>query len=145
MARSSPHTPLPVLGRLLHILSSLDGLFYPLVLGPLYLSLGPWFIGEVLTGSIGIIREIGLGQNVEKSLNFMLFKCQLRFKTFHFRSDIVTGRTPQQKIIFFNKNKLSANQLQVMRESSRHFREDNLWDTFNSLQENLVVGRVSSF
>ena len=55
LARSSPQTPLPVLGRLLHLLSSLDGFFYPLVLGPLYLSLGPWFIGEVLTGSIGII------------------------------------------------------------------------------------------
>merc|ERR1719471_872400 len=55
MARSSPHTPLPLVGKLLHLLSSLDGFFYPLVLGPLYLSLGPWFVGEVLTGSIGIV------------------------------------------------------------------------------------------
>ena len=53
LARLHPRTPLPLLGLLLHPVSALDSLYYPLVLAPLYLTLGPWFIGHVLSDSVG--------------------------------------------------------------------------------------------
>ena len=53
VARLHPGTPLPLLGLLLHPVSALDSLYYPLVLAPLYLTLGPWFIGHVLSDSVG--------------------------------------------------------------------------------------------
>jgi len=47
--------PLPVLGEYLGVISRISELYYPLVLGPLYLTIGPWFIGEILTNSVGVV------------------------------------------------------------------------------------------
>jgi len=47
--------PLPVIGKSFHLISSISFFYYPLVLSPLYLTVGPWFIGEVLTNSIGVV------------------------------------------------------------------------------------------
>ncbi|KAJ4435764.1 hypothetical protein ANN_18383, partial [Periplaneta americana] len=45
--------------RKLWILSTVDRLFYPLVVYPLYLTVGPWSIGEVIEGHTGIIFAWG--------------------------------------------------------------------------------------
>ena len=54
LARMYPDSPLPLLGFLLHPLSSLDTFYYPLVTAPLYLTVGPWFVGHVLSDSVGM-------------------------------------------------------------------------------------------
>ena len=46
--------------RCLWILSSLRSLFYPLILGPLYLIIGPWTAGYFLDHSLGILFLWGL-------------------------------------------------------------------------------------
>ena len=64
LARLYPGLSFPVIGNFLHLLSSLEGFYYPLVVGPLYLTLGPWFIGEILSDSPGISsRTHKLGPN----------------------------------------------------------------------------------
>ncbi|CAG0915465.1 unnamed protein product [Notodromas monacha] len=40
--------------RRLWLLSTVDRLFYPLVLYPLYLTFGPWFAGEIIDGYTGV-------------------------------------------------------------------------------------------
>ncbi|KAK6636235.1 hypothetical protein RUM43_009893 [Polyplax serrata] len=45
------------------ILSTVDKIFYPLVTYPLYLSVGPWTIGEVIDGHIGAVFAWGLVVN----------------------------------------------------------------------------------
>jgi len=47
--------PLPIIGKSFRLISSISLFYYPLVLSPLYLTFGPWFIGEVLTNSFGIV------------------------------------------------------------------------------------------
>lgn len=47
--------PLPVIGKSFQLISSISLFYYPLVLSPLYLTIGPWFIGEVLTNSVGVV------------------------------------------------------------------------------------------
>ena len=37
------------------LISSISSFYFPLVLSPLYLTVGPWFIGEVLTNSLGVV------------------------------------------------------------------------------------------
>jgi hypothetical protein len=39
--------------RRLWLLSTIDRLFYPLVLFPLYLTVGPWFVGDVIDDHMG--------------------------------------------------------------------------------------------
>jgi hypothetical protein len=51
--------PLPVIGKSFQLISSISLFYYPLVLSPLYLTIGPWFIGEVLTNSIGVVFLLG--------------------------------------------------------------------------------------
>ncbi|XP_067009565.1 transmembrane protein 62 isoform X2 [Anabrus simplex] len=46
--------------RKLWVLSTVDRIFYPLVLYPLYLTVGPWSIGEVIEGYTGIIFAWGI-------------------------------------------------------------------------------------
>ncbi|KAJ9593699.1 hypothetical protein L9F63_014747 [Diploptera punctata] len=46
--------------RKLWILSTVDRLFYPLVLYALYLTVGPWSIGEVIEGHTGMIFAWGI-------------------------------------------------------------------------------------
>lgn len=41
------------LTRCLHLLVSVDVLFWPLVALPLYLAIGPWFVGEMVEGHLG--------------------------------------------------------------------------------------------
>lgn len=41
------------LKRRLHLLVSVDVLFWPLVSIPLYLAIGPWFVGEMVEGHLG--------------------------------------------------------------------------------------------
>ena len=53
IVRLNPGLSLPVIGKFLHLLSSRQEFYFPLVGGPLYLTVGPWFIGEVLSGSTG--------------------------------------------------------------------------------------------
>lgn len=45
--------------RKLWVLATVDRIFYPLVLYPLYLTVGPWSIGEVIEGYTGIIFAWG--------------------------------------------------------------------------------------
>ena len=59
LARIQPHSPLPMLGRFLHPLASRSAFYYPLVLAPLYLTIGPWFVGNVLSDSLGIRIFLG--------------------------------------------------------------------------------------
>ncbi|XP_077529231.1 transmembrane protein 62-like [Haemaphysalis longicornis] len=42
------------LRRPLHLLASVDSVFWPLVCLPLYLSIGPWFVAELFDGHIGV-------------------------------------------------------------------------------------------
>ena len=50
------HNPAPPLTpRCLLPLARLSQTYWPLVLAPLYLTLGPWFVGEVLSGSLGAV------------------------------------------------------------------------------------------
>ena len=42
-----------------YLLSSLDSIYLPLVLYPLYLAAGPWCVGEMMTGRYGIIFTWG--------------------------------------------------------------------------------------
>lgn len=44
----------------LWILSTVDRLFWPLVLYPLYLSFGPWSIGHIIEDHIGVIFAWGI-------------------------------------------------------------------------------------
>ena len=39
--------------RFLHPLAARNSFYYPLVLAPLYLTIGPWFVGNVLSDSVG--------------------------------------------------------------------------------------------
>ena len=41
------------------LLAHLPAFYWPLVLAPLYLTIGPWFVGELLTGSIGVVLVWG--------------------------------------------------------------------------------------
>ncbi|GLH01779.1 Uncharacterized protein GBIM_07843 [Gryllus bimaculatus] len=45
--------------RKLWVLATVDRIFYPLVLYPLYLTIGPWSIGEIIEGHTGIIFAWG--------------------------------------------------------------------------------------
>lgn len=46
--------------RRMWILSNIDSLFYPMVLYPLYISIGPWALAELLDGEYGIIFIWGI-------------------------------------------------------------------------------------
>ncbi|KAK0095811.1 hypothetical protein PV326_007317 [Microctonus aethiopoides] len=57
------HTGIRVINcsiRKLWILSTIDRMFYPLILYPIYLTFGPWAIGEVIENHIGIIFAWGM-------------------------------------------------------------------------------------
>lgn len=53
LARAQPDSPLPLVRRFLHPLAARNSFYYPLVLAPLYLTIGPWFVGNVLSESLG--------------------------------------------------------------------------------------------
>ena len=53
LARLQPDSPLPLVRRFLHPLAARNSFYYPLVLAPLYLTIGPWFVGNVLSDSVG--------------------------------------------------------------------------------------------
>lgn len=42
------------------ILATIDKIFYPLVIYPLYLSVGPWTVGEIIDGYIGVVFAWGV-------------------------------------------------------------------------------------
>ncbi|XP_047002995.1 transmembrane protein 62-like [Schistocerca americana] len=44
----------------LWVLSTVDRIFYPLVIYPLYLTVGPWSVGEVIEGYTGVIFAWGI-------------------------------------------------------------------------------------
>ncbi|CAG7687484.1 unnamed protein product [Allacma fusca] len=47
------------LTRKLWIIASVDKLFYPILLYPVYITVGPWFIGEVIEGHYGAVFAWG--------------------------------------------------------------------------------------
>ena len=69
LARLYPGLSFPVIGKFLHLLASREDFYFPLVGGPLYLTVGPWFVGEILSGSTGILSDTNTNgnQNFQKS------------------------------------------------------------------------------
>lgn len=51
---------IPKLIKTIWIISSTNKLFYPLILGPIYLLMGPWAVGYFLTDSLGVLFFWGL-------------------------------------------------------------------------------------
>ncbi|XP_070613994.1 transmembrane protein 62 [Erythrolamprus reginae] len=66
----------------LHVLSKLDLFFYSFLLLNLYTILGPWFIGELIEGNVGVCFSFGLiinGQFFEGSSTFLVGILQVLF------------------------------------------------------------------
>jgi len=62
------------------LLASLDCMFYPLVLAPLYIAMGPWLIGEIVDGHYGVMFVWGTfvaGSYLPGSLSYLYAAIQL--------------------------------------------------------------------
>lgn len=71
--------------RKLWILSTVDRIFLPVILYCVYLTLGPWSIGELIDGHIGVIFAWGLfvkGSYLPGSLTYLYGFFQLLFCQF---------------------------------------------------------------
>lgn len=49
--------------RKLWVLASVDRIYYPLIVYPLYLTCGPWSVGEIIEGHLGAIFAWGIVVN----------------------------------------------------------------------------------
>jgi len=62
------------------LLASLDSMFYPLVLAPLYIAIGPWLVGEIIEGHTGVMFIWGTfvaGSYIPGSLSYLYAAIQL--------------------------------------------------------------------
>lgn len=62
------------------LLASLDCMFYPLVLAPLYIAIGPWLVGEIVDGHYGVMFVWGTfvaGSYLPGSLSYLYAAIQL--------------------------------------------------------------------
>lgn len=62
------------------LLASLDCMFYPLVLAPLYIAIGPWLVGEIIEGHTGVMFIWGTfvaGSYLPGSLSYLYAAIQL--------------------------------------------------------------------
>ncbi|KAM6201127.1 transmembrane protein 62 [Rhynchocyon petersi] len=66
----------------LHVLSKINIFYYSVLLLTLYTVLGPWFVGEIVTGKIGCCFSFGIfvdGHFIQGSLTFIIGIMQLVF------------------------------------------------------------------
>ena len=66
-----------------YLLSSLDGIYFPLILYPIYLAAGPWCIGEMMTSSYGIIFTWGTLFWTETGFTYLPTTTTWLFATVH--------------------------------------------------------------